>query len=101
MRVAGTRRVIEERFEEAKEQVGLDQYEVRLCDGWYRHITLAMLAQVYLTVNRYQGGGAGGKGGRHGQDEELIPLTTPEVRRLLTRLVCTDTPAAEFILSWS
>ena len=53
-RVAGTRRVIEERFEDAKEQVGLDQYEVRLCDGWYRHITLAMLAQVYLTVIRHQ-----------------------------------------------
>ena len=25
--------------------VGLDQYEVRRWDGWYRHITLAMLAQ--------------------------------------------------------
>ena len=37
-------------FEEAKGQVGLDQYEVRRWDGWYRHITLAMLAHAYLSV---------------------------------------------------
>ena len=53
-RMAGTRWAIEECFEEAKGQVGLDQYEVRRWDGWYRHITLAMLAQAYLTVIRHQ-----------------------------------------------
>ena len=52
--VAGTRWTIEECFEEAKGQVGLDQYEVRKWDGWYRHITLAMLAHAYLTVVRNQ-----------------------------------------------
>jgi SRSO17 transposase len=31
---------------------GLDQYEVRRWEGWYRHITLAMLAQAYLVVTR-------------------------------------------------
>ena len=53
-RVAGTRWAIEECFEEAKGQVGLDQYEVRRWDGWYRHITLAMLAHAYLAVIKYQ-----------------------------------------------
>ena len=53
-RVAGIRWAIEECFEEAKGQVGLDQYEVRRWDGWYRHITLAMLAHAYLTVIRHQ-----------------------------------------------
>ena len=53
-RVAGIRWAIEECFEEAKEQVGLDQYEVRRWDGWYRHITLAMLAQAYVTLIRHQ-----------------------------------------------
>ena len=52
VRVAGTRWTIEECFEEAKGQVGLDQYEVRKWDGWYRHITLAMLAHAYLAVVR-------------------------------------------------
>ena len=54
VRVAGTRWTIEECFEEAKGQVGLDQYEVRKWEGWYRHITLAMLAHAYLAVVRQQ-----------------------------------------------
>jgi SRSO17 transposase len=53
-RVAGTRWAIEESFETAKGEVGLDQYEVRSWTGWYRHITLAMLAHAYLTVLRAQ-----------------------------------------------
>jgi SRSO17 transposase len=28
----------------------VDQYEVRSWDGWYRHITLAMIAHAYLAV---------------------------------------------------
>lgn len=51
-RVAGTRWAIEESFETAKGEVGLDHYEVRSWVGWYRHITLAMLAHAYLTVLR-------------------------------------------------
>ena len=58
-RVAGTRWAIEECFEEAKGQVGLDQYEVRKWDGWYRHITLAMLAHAYLAVIRHQASAQG------------------------------------------
>ncbi len=94
-RVAGTRWAIEECFEEAKGQVGLDQYEVRRWDGWYRHITLAMLAQAYLAVVRHQAMAQDGrqKRGCRSRDEGLIPLTVPEVRRLLTRLVWTATPS--------
>ena len=54
MRVAGTRWTIEECFVEAKGQVGLGQYEVRKWEGWYRHITLPMLAHTYLVVVRQQ-----------------------------------------------
>jgi SRSO17 transposase len=56
-RVAGTRWAIEESFETAKGEVGLDHYEVRSWRGWYRHITLAMLAHAYLTVLRAQATG--------------------------------------------
>ena len=45
-RVADIRWAIEGCFEEATGQVGLDQYEVRRWKGWYRHITLAMLAHA-------------------------------------------------------
>lgn len=50
VRVAGARWAIEETFQTSKGQVGLDQYQVRRYDSWYRHITLAMLAHAFLTV---------------------------------------------------
>jgi len=43
---------VEECFEAAKGEVGLDQYEVRSWHGWYRHITLAMVALAYLAALR-------------------------------------------------
>lgn len=52
VKVAGARWAIEESFESAKGEVGLDHYEVRSWDGWYRHITLAMFAHAYLTAVR-------------------------------------------------
>jgi SRSO17 transposase len=58
--VAGRRWTIEESLEAAKGEVGLDQYEVRRYPGWYRHITLAMLALAYLAVVRSHLPGAAG-----------------------------------------
>jgi SRSO17 transposase len=52
VQVAGMRWAIEACFEAAKGEVGLDQHEVRSWTGWHRHVTLAMLAHVYLTVVR-------------------------------------------------
>ncbi|MEM6717586.1 MAG: IS701 family transposase, partial [Cyanobacteria bacterium P01_C01_bin.147] len=52
VRVAGCRWTIEECFETAKGEVGLDQYEVRSWTGWHRHITLACLAHAFLSVMR-------------------------------------------------
>lgn len=48
--VAGFRWAIEECFQAAKNECGLDQYEVRRYVGWYRHITLAMLAHAFLAA---------------------------------------------------
>ena len=63
VRVAGTRWIIEDVFKEAKQEVGLDEYEVRLWVGWHRHITLTLLAHAFLAVTRsYAAGGAGKKG---------------------------------------
>jgi len=55
VRVAGTRWTVEICFEAAKQEVGLDEYEVRSWTGWHRHVTLACLAHAYLTVVRAQG----------------------------------------------
>jgi SRSO17 transposase len=52
VRVVGRRWTVEECFEQAKAELGLDEYEVRLWHGWYRHITLVMWAQVFLNAVR-------------------------------------------------
>jgi SRSO17 transposase len=52
VRVAGSRWAIEDGFQQAKNEVGLDHYEVRRWPGWHRHITLALLAHAFLVVTR-------------------------------------------------
>jgi SRSO17 transposase len=54
VRAAGMRWPIEESFEAAKGEAGLDNYQVRLYHAWYRHITLAMLALTFLAVMRHK-----------------------------------------------
>lgn len=53
-RIASQRYKIEQCFEEAKGETGLDHYEVRYFHSWYRHITLSMMAHAWLTVTRAQ-----------------------------------------------
>jgi SRSO17 transposase len=50
IRVAGARWAVEECFQAAKNEAGLDHYQVRRYDAWYRHATLAVLAHAYLAV---------------------------------------------------
>jgi SRSO17 transposase len=55
VRAAGSRWQVEEALELAKGQVGLDDYEVRHWQGWYRHITLALFALTFLTAVKVAG----------------------------------------------
>jgi SRSO17 transposase len=57
VRVAGTRWTIEEGLEALKGEVGLDHYEVRHWDGWYRHVTLCLLAHAFLAATRADANG--------------------------------------------
>jgi SRSO17 transposase len=82
---AGMRWSIESCFEAAKQETGLDQYEVRSWAGWHRHVTLSMLALAFLAAVRARAasssadaaaasrrsrrrgaGGSGNKGARDG-----------------------------------
>jgi SRSO17 transposase len=54
VQVAGARWPIEECFGSAKNEVGLDHYQVRTWDAWHRHITLAMLAHTFLAVTAHE-----------------------------------------------
>ena len=52
--VAGARWAIEDLFELAKGDCGLDEYEVRSWTGWHRHVTLSLFALAVLSVIRFQ-----------------------------------------------
>lgn len=98
--VIGARWSVEVDFENAKD-LGLDQYEVRSYIGWYRHITLVMLASAFLLSICVQDRSPAF------QPEEpvfplvLIPLTTSEVRHLLARLIWPASTSASLICQWS
>lgn len=51
-RVAGSRWMVEECFQTAKNETGLDHYQVRGYTAWYRHITLSMAALAFLAIVR-------------------------------------------------
>jgi SRSO17 transposase len=52
--VAGSRWHIEECFQQAKGEAGLDHYQVRSWRAWHAHITLSMLALAWLAASRAQ-----------------------------------------------
>jgi hypothetical protein len=52
IRVAAARWAIEECFQTAKNEAGLDHYQVRDWRAWHAHISLAMLAAAYLAATR-------------------------------------------------
>lgn len=54
VRVAGARWGVEETFQFAKNETGLDHYQVRRYDAWYRHVTLSMLAAGFLAVTAHR-----------------------------------------------
>jgi SRSO17 transposase len=81
VRVAGTRWTVENCFETAKGEVGLDQYEVRSWTGWHRHITLALFALAYLaTLRKAAGGEKIRTGSRHRSRSAAGPVATHHTR---------------------
>lgn len=54
VKAEGHRWAIEERFETAKNGLGLDHNETRSWHGWHRHVSLVMLAFAMMTVIRHR-----------------------------------------------
>ena len=52
--VEGRRWAIEDGFETAKNELGLDHNETRSWHGWHRHVSLVMLAFAMLAVIRHK-----------------------------------------------
>ncbi|GAA1030066.1 hypothetical protein GCM10009557_20800 [Virgisporangium ochraceum] len=106
VRTAGARWAVEESFQTAKNEVGLDQYQARRYDAWYAHITLAMAAAAFLTIIRATENAEAAtqvtKGHhRKGDADGLIPLSANEIRRLFATLILTVRRTAAHILAWS
>lgn len=55
-RVSAQRWPVETEFETNKENVGLDEYEVRSWPGWYRHMTMSLLANAFLLTLQQEWG---------------------------------------------
>lgn len=102
VRVAGIRWSVEECFQAAKGQVGLDHYQVRHWTSWHRHITLAMLALAFLAAVAADAAPKRSTGPyRPAHSSEPISLTVPEIRHLLTTVFEPPAVTAAGLLHWS
>jgi len=98
--VAGTRWSVEEQFQAAKGQVGLDHYQVRTWTGWHRHVTLAMLALAFLMACAAAAAPpAPADPWHHARHRGPITLTAAEIRRLVNGLVITSPQASLRVIS--
>src|SRR3546814_10362721 len=58
VRVEGQRWAIEDSFETAKNELGLDHNETRSWHGWHRHVSLVMLAFAMMVTIRHKANAA-------------------------------------------
>ncbi|MCX2924446.1 IS701 family transposase [Streptomyces sp. NEAU-W12] len=102
VRVAGIRWSVEECFQAAKGQVGLDHYQVRHWTSWHRHITLAMLALAFLTALAADPAPQRPVDPLHPtRGSDPITLTVPEIRHLLAAVPTAPAVTAGRLLHWS
>ena len=108
--VAGTRWSIEEQFQAAKSQVGLDHYQVRTWTAWHRFTTLAMLALAFLMACAAAAAPPTPPDPwHHARQSGPIALTAAEIRRLFNGLataplrgrLATELRAISDIQHWS
>lgn len=96
IRVAGIRWTVEEGFQAAKGQVGLDQHQVRRWQSWHRFTTLALAALAVLAICTAQTT----EPDRHDQPD-MIRLTVNEIRRLINTLIIQPIRDLTHHLHWS
>jgi SRSO17 transposase len=94
VKVAGSRWKVEDGFAGGKELAALDEHQVRTWTSWHRWTILALLAHAFLSVLASQAASS------RPADEQLIPLTRHEIRRLLTGL-SRQLAAPDAQLHWS
>ena len=105
VQAVGARWHIEEDLQASK-SLGLDQYEVRSYLGWYRHITLVLLAYAFLVSLCVQDRVSSGSASL--SDTVTAPsiaariaLTPSEVQHLLARLIWPLPASLPLVCAWS
>jgi SRSO17 transposase len=96
VRVAGVRWIVEEGFQAAKGQVGLDQHQVHRWRSWHRFTTLAIAALAVLAICA-----ADARTADRGTQPDMIELTVNEIRRLINVLLIRPTRSIAYRLRWS
>lgn len=102
VQAVGARWHIEEDLEASKD-LGLDQYEGRSYLGWYRHMTLVLLAYAFLVgicVQDQQQQDASPQPSHH-PSSPLSALTPSEVQHLLARLIWPLPASVPLVCAWS
>jgi len=101
VKAIGARWRIEEDFEQAKD-LGLDHYEVRRFIGWYRHITLVLLAAAYLTgICAMTSRPPTTPPSEVSTSPAVLALSRPEVHHLLAHLIWPSSSSIRRVLAWS
>lgn len=96
----GARWRIEEDLQATKD-LGLDHYEVRSYVGWYRHLSLVLLAYAFLVGLCVQAPTAALSQPPSPAPVALIALTPSEVHHLLARLFWPPATSAFLLCHWS
>jgi SRSO17 transposase len=105
IRAAGLRWPVEESFEFGKDCFGLDQCQARLYTAILRHLVLVMAALAVCAVTAAllrartdtQAPPPSAPGQAPPPDPGMIPLTVPEIRRILAALTARPLPPAHII----
>ncbi len=90
VRVEGCRWAIEDSFETAKNELGLDHNETRSWHGWHRHVSLVMLAFAMMATIRHRANNAPAqpKRGRACEGPSRWRLRRPASDRTKARYAC-------------
>ena len=100
--VEGRRWAIEDAFETAKTELGLDHNETRSWHGWHRHASLVMLAFAVLAAARHRAERRprANPAARESRERALVRWSLQEIRRIAARLAQRRIRPA-LVLAWS
>ena len=105
VKVEGHRWAIEDSFETAKNEFGLDHNETRSWHGWHRHVSLVMLAFAMMAAIRHHANATpppktNAQRRQHRCAQPLIRWSVQEIRRIAIRLAQRRIQPAH-IIAWS